>query len=138
MAVVVEGVTETNLGWEARKWKGHEEGVGRVEGPVVSWTRGGRALQGPANYFSAAILHSNEDASLRSTQPGRTISCHLADERYLPRARGSASHGRGASKWKYLATIDLRLPPRRVSSRPRTRRGISLRTIYQLAVAILS
>lgn len=41
VAVVVEGVTETNLGWEARKWKGHEEGVGRVEGRVVdSWRPG--------------------------------------------------------------------------------------------------
>lgn len=40
--------------WEARKWKGHDEGVGRVEGRVVdSWRPG--PSKGPANYFSAAI-----------------------------------------------------------------------------------
>jgi hypothetical protein len=48
---------------------------------------------------------SNEDSSLRSTQPGPIISCHLADRRYLPRARGSASLGVKTSRWKYLATI---------------------------------
>lgn len=129
-------------GWAqaGRQESGRVTTKGSVESRVVSWTHGGRGP--PKAQLIIFGSDSNEDASLRSTRPGRTISCHLADERYLPRARGSASSGRGAAKWKYLATIALRLPPRsrpwKLSSRPRTKRGISLRTMYQLARRSLS
>lgn len=131
----MEGVTETNLGWAGRQESGRvtKKGSSRgsCRGLVDPWRPG--PSKGPANSFSAAVLMRTLPCAPHSRGGQSRVIWRIGG---TCRGPGAAPvHGRGALKWMYLATNALRLPPRRgswtLSSRPRTRHGISLRTKYQ-------
>lgn len=118
--------------WEARKWKGHDEGVGRVEGRVVdSWRPG--PSKGPANYFSAAIQMRSLPCAPHGRGGQSRVIWRMSGTCREPGAAPVLAAGRrNGSTLQQLPSVW------KLSSRPRTKRGISLRTMYQLARHSLS